>query len=56
MSIYDPNQTRIQGFSEDAKSAMLANPEYFVWWYTIKSVALCATIAILAFVIGKNSK
>jgi hypothetical protein len=43
-------------FQSDAKQAMTQNPDYFVWWYTAKSMALVAVVAALAFALGRNSK
>jgi hypothetical protein len=42
-------------FGDDARRAMEASPDYFVWWYTIKSVGLGAVAAGLAFMIGRAS-
>jgi hypothetical protein len=39
-----------------AKAAMLREPDYFVWWYTVKSVALVAAIGAAAYYAGKASK
>ena len=44
----------LNGFSTDAKEAIQRNPDYFVWWYTAKSVALCAAVAGIAYLVGKN--
>jgi hypothetical protein len=33
------------GWRENAEQAILANPSYFVWWYTAKSLALVAAVA-----------
>lgn len=35
---------------------MVQNPNYFMWWYTAKSMALVAAVAALAFTIGRNSR
>lgn len=45
---------RFDGFAEDARAAVVANPDYFVWWYTLKSVGLCVALAALAYQAGKN--
>lgn len=41
-------------FSSDAKTAILANPDYFVRWYTVKSLALVAAVAGVAYMVGKD--
>jgi hypothetical protein len=38
----------------DAKKTMLENPDYFVWWYTVKSVGLGAAVAVAAYFFGKS--
>lgn len=35
---------------------MTTSPDYFIWWYTVKSMALVAAVAALAYTIGRNSK
>jgi len=42
------------GWTDDAKKAMVDNPDYFVWWYTTKSLALVAAAVTAAYYIGKN--
>lgn len=44
---------KFRGFREDAKEAMAASPDYFVWWYSVKSLALVASIATVAYLIGR---
>ncbi len=44
---------QLGGFSEDARKAITTNPDYFVWWYTVKSVGLCLVAAGLAFMVGR---
>lgn len=41
-------------WSETAMKAIVENPEYFVWWYTVKSVALCGVAAYAAYLYGKS--
>jgi len=48
--------SRVGGFSSNAQAAITQNPNYFVWWYTIKSVALCASLMALAFFVGRGSR
>lgn len=49
-------QPQLSGFSDDARQAMKASPDYFVWWYTTKSIALGVAAAALAFMIGRATK
>jgi hypothetical protein len=41
-------------WSDDAKKAMQQNPDYFIWWYTVKSVGLGVVAAVAAYYIGKD--
>ena len=41
-------------FHEDARTAMTANPDYFVWWYSAKSIALVAAVAWGAYLLGRS--
>lgn len=47
---------QLTGFSDDAQQAMQAAPRYFVWWYSAKSIGLCAAVAALAFMIGRAGR
>lgn len=47
---------QLMGFSDDAQQAMQAAPRYFVAWYTLKSIGLCAAVAALAFMIGRAGR
>lgn len=42
------------GWTDDAKKAIADNPDYFVWWYTVKSVGLGVVAAYAAYLIGKE--
>lgn len=46
----------LSGFADDARRAIVQNPDYFVRWYTIKSIGLCAAVAALAYVLGRSSR
>lgn len=46
----------IDGFSEDAVAAMQTAPAYFAFYYTAKSLALVAVIALFAYHLGSHSK
>ena len=41
-----PPDHSVNGWSEDAKKAITENPNYFVWWYTAKSLALVGAIGL----------
>jgi hypothetical protein len=43
------------GWTENAKAAMQASPDYFVWWYTVKSLGLVAVAIVAAYALGKSS-
>lgn len=45
--------TRVGGFADDARAAMAARPDYFVWWYTAKSIALVGALAAATYFAGK---
>jgi len=47
------SQVGMQGFSDDARTAIQKAPDYFVWWYTVKSVGLGVAVAALGFMIGR---
>jgi len=40
-------------FAADARTAITVAPDYFVRWYTIKSIGLGVVAAGLAFMIGR---
>ena len=44
------------GFSDDARTAITVAPDYFVRWYTLKSIGLCVAVAALAFMIGRSTR
>lgn len=41
-------------WNSNAKKAMQDNPDYFVWWYTAKSIGLGVAAAVAAYYIGKD--
>lgn len=47
--------SRLYGFKEDARIAIQTAPDYFVWWYTAKSIGLCVAVAALTFMLGRAS-
>lgn len=53
---FDPRRGRISGFTEDGKAAMAASPDYFLWWYSVKSLGLVAVAVGLGYVLGRASR
>lgn len=47
---------QLSGWSDDARKAIVENPDYFVWWYTVKSVGLALTFAALCYVVGTQKR
>lgn len=45
----------LTGFADDARKAIVENPDYFVRWYTAKSIGLCVAVAALTFMLGRAS-
>ena len=43
------------GFADDARTAIQQAPEYFVWWYTAKSIGLAVVFAAFTFMLGRAS-
>ena len=41
-------------WTDDAERAVVANPRYFMWWYTAKSLSVVAAVAVAAYYVGKN--
>lgn len=50
-----PHDWSCGGFADDAKKAIASAPNYFVKWYTIKSIGLGFVGAGLAFMLGRAS-
>jgi len=46
---------RLNGWGSDARKAITENPDYFVWWYTVKSVGLAVAFAALMYYVGKEA-
>ena len=46
---------QLTGFADDARQAITTTPDYFVRWYTIKSIGLCVAVAALTFMMGRAS-
>lgn len=42
-------------FTDEARRAMVTAPNYFVWWYTVKSIGLGVMASGLAFMLGRAS-
>jgi len=47
------SSAQLGSFQSDARQAIQAAPDYFVWWYTVKSVGLGVAFAALAFMVGR---
>jgi len=54
MSHYVRRDPLAGNWSATAKIAIEANPDYFVWWYTVKSVGLCVAVAYAAYLYGRS--
>ena len=48
-----PGRFCLGDFASDARLAITTSPDYFVRWYTIKSIGLGVVAAALAFMIGR---
>lgn len=46
----------LAGFSDDARKAIQTAPDYFVWWYTAKSIGLAVVFAAFTFMLGRASR
>lgn len=44
----------LSSWQGDAKKTMLENPDYFVWWYTVKSVGLGVVFGAAMYLLGKQ--
>lgn len=42
------------GWSDDARKAIVENPDYFVWWYTVKSVGLALLFGAFCYQLGRR--
>lgn len=51
---FQPSQASYDGWTDDARVAMQDNPDYFVWWYTAKSLGLVLAGVLAAYYAGKN--
>lgn len=40
-------------FAADARTAITQAPDYFVWWYTAKSIGLGVAVGLIGFFIGR---
>jgi len=45
--------TQLGAFSSDARVAITQAPDYFVWWYTAKSIGLGVAVGVIGFLIGR---
>ena len=44
---------QMAGFREDAEAALAASPNYFLTWYTVKSIGLVVFSCWLAYQLGR---
>lgn len=47
---------RYQGWREDAVAALQANPNYWLGWYSVKSIALVLVFGALCYQVGKSRR
>ena len=40
-------------FESDARMAITRAPDYFMWWYTVKSIGLGVAVGVIGFLIGR---
>ncbi len=46
----------LAGFTEDGTAAIAASPNYFLAWYSVKSILLVGVAAALAYQLGKAAR
>ena len=56
MSYVRTTPAPLAGWSDDARAAMEASPDYFMWWYTVKSLGLVAALAGVAYLWGTRRR
>ncbi len=44
---------QLGAFSTDARIAITQAPDYFVWWYTAKSIGLGLAVGVIGYLIGR---
>lgn len=47
---------QLGAFSSDARTAITQAPDYFVWWYTAKSIGLGIAVGVIGFLIGRATR
>ena len=52
MSTFQPS-TYSGAWTDQARQTMQQNPDYFVWWYTVKSLGLVVVAMGAAYYAGK---
>lgn len=50
-----PRRVAYGSWASDARQAMTDNPDYFVWWYSAKSIGLALVFGAFCYQLGKNS-
>ncbi len=46
----------LSGFTEDGKAAIAASPNYFLAWYSAKSIMLVGAIGFCCYLLGKSKR
>jgi hypothetical protein len=46
-------QRPLGSFSTDARQAITVSPDYFVRWYTLKSLGLGVAVGIIGYLLGR---
>lgn len=46
----------VGGWGDHARLSIQASPDYFVWWYTVKSMLLVGAIGTAAYFAGKAAR
>lgn len=44
---------RFGSFADDARAAITTSPDYFVRWYTLKSIGLGLAVGVIGFLLGR---
>lgn len=44
----------LRGLSDDTRRALLDHPDYWLSWYTFKSLALVGAVGVVGYLLGKE--
>lgn len=50
-----PSLAKLGTWADDARRALTESPDYFLTWYTAKSLGFCIATAALAYYVGKEA-